>query len=74
MSRLEPGSAFGGSRIVKPRANVYTVLLLVACLCVAAALFWEYRAVKRMKQEREAAVKPAAASVESTPVRADRSA
>ena len=38
MSRLDQPGPFGGPRVVKPQANVYTVLLLLACLCMAAAL------------------------------------
>lgn len=43
MSRLNTtGGGFGGPRVVKPQANVYTVLLVIATLCVAAALVWEW--------------------------------
>ncbi len=42
MSRLDTSGGFGGPRVVKPQANVYTVLLLVATLCVIAALVWEW--------------------------------
>lgn len=38
MSRLDSSGGFGGPRLVKPQANVYTVLLLIACLFMAAAL------------------------------------
>ena len=43
MSRMvtPAGGGFGGQRVVKPQANVYTILLLVACLFVVVALVWE---------------------------------
>ena len=51
MSRLDqPLGGFGGPRIVKPQANIYTVLLLIACLFVAAALGVE---ILRLLQMRE---------------------
>ncbi|MCG3179186.1 MAG: hypothetical protein BIFFINMI_01519 [Phycisphaerae bacterium] len=67
MSRLDTsaGGGFGGGpRVVKPQANVYTVLVIVACLFVAAALAWELLVVRPEVQNPPAvpgaANKPAA--------------
>ena len=41
MSQLDQPGGFGGPRVVKPQANVYTVLLVIACLFMGAALTWQ---------------------------------
>ena len=50
MSRLDqPLGGFGGPRVVKPQANVYTVLLAAAVLFVAAALgleLWRFNQLR----------------------------
>lgn len=51
MSRLDSNGGFGGPRIVKPQANVYTVLLLIACLFMGAALAVQVYRYQRLKAQ-----------------------
>jgi hypothetical protein len=73
MSRLDSNGGFGGPRIVKPQANVYTVLLLIACLFMAAAFAVQaYRIWKLAEQDVQLtgkAAQPAAAVVPVSEVR-----
>jgi hypothetical protein len=41
MTQLDQPGGFGGPRVVKPQVNVYTVLLVIACLFMGAALAWQ---------------------------------
>ncbi len=54
MSRLDQPGGFGGPRIVRPQANVYTVLLLVACLFVAFALVVELMRLRKLREPASA--------------------
>lgn len=72
MSRLDQAGGFGGPRIVKPQANVYTVLLLVAILFAAAALGLEYMRYKWIQTQKAPADNPAVpAAVQAAPVMHD---
>ncbi|MDD4889157.1 MAG: hypothetical protein PHU85_04450, partial [Phycisphaerae bacterium] len=55
-------------RIVKPQANVYTVLLLVACLFAGAALGLEIMRYKWIKAQESPEAKPGAPTVQVEPV------
>lgn len=64
MSRLDSNGGFGGARMVKPQANVYTVLLLIACLFMAAAFAVQvYRYLDLQKQKASETGKQAPAAV-----------
>jgi len=71
----QQGGAFGGPRIVRPQANVYTVLLLIAFLFMAGALAVQvYRYMQLQAQQEPAAPKAGAAPTSLTVASADRPA
>ena len=59
MSRMSGAAGgFGGPRVVKPQPNVYTVLVAVAVIVVAAALIWEFLVVMPAVQDPPPAPAP----------------
>lgn len=70
MSRLDSNGGFGGPRIVKPQANVYTVLLLVACLLMGAALAVQVYRYLKLQGQSTAPGTPAAMVAPDAPAAA----
>ena len=72
MSQMGQPGGFGGPRIVKPQANVYTVLLVVACLFMGAALAWQVWNIMKLREPPAAPAKTGAAPSSLVIASADR--
>jgi hypothetical protein len=68
MSQMNQPGGFGGPRVVKPQANVYTVLLAIACLFMAAALVWQVLNLMKLRAPQEKAPGAAAAAAGTSQV------